>query len=161
ERHLYRVGQLGRIWQELDCSNPSCAILHEFQVNARMGRRMLYDLLKSPGDIFGIGERQMWLISASVISTHPFSELASGEQSVWLNHCSFPMHSFGLNGIEPRALFRQEKGQDTHTFACLLHVPIMLTNPVPNQFTDVHRYNSLSRQQGYQPAPLSTSLHPS
>jgi hypothetical protein len=49
ERHLYRVRQLGHIWQELDCSNPSCAILHEFQVNALTGRRMLYDLLESPG----------------------------------------------------------------------------------------------------------------
>ena len=48
ERHLYRVSQLGHIWQGLNCSNPSCAILHEFQVNALMGGRMLYDLVKSP-----------------------------------------------------------------------------------------------------------------
>src|SRR5947209_3865717 len=34
ERHLYRVGQLGRIWRGLNCSNPSCAILRRFQVNA-------------------------------------------------------------------------------------------------------------------------------
>src|SRR5437868_796023 len=34
ERHLYRVGQLGRIWQGLSCPNPSCAILRRFQVNA-------------------------------------------------------------------------------------------------------------------------------
>src|SRR5947209_2652990 len=34
ERHLYRVGQLGRIGQELNCSNPSCAILRRFQVKA-------------------------------------------------------------------------------------------------------------------------------
>jgi hypothetical protein len=48
ERHLYRVGQLGRIWQGLDCSNPGCAILRRFQVNALVGGRMLYDLLRSP-----------------------------------------------------------------------------------------------------------------
>jgi len=34
EGHLYRVGQLDRIWQELNCSNPSCAILRRFQVKA-------------------------------------------------------------------------------------------------------------------------------
>jgi len=35
ERYLYRVGQLGRIGQGLNCSNLSCAILRRFQVNAQ------------------------------------------------------------------------------------------------------------------------------
>src|SRR5205823_3964858 len=77
----------------------------------------------------------MRLISSSIVSADPFSELLSRQQSIVLSHIAFTVNPFGLNRVEPGALRRQEKGQDTHTLACLLDLQIMLANPGANGLT--------------------------
>ena len=36
-KYLNRVGQLGRLWQELDCSNPSCVVMKPTDVKETHG----------------------------------------------------------------------------------------------------------------------------
>ena len=41
------------------------------------------------------------------VSADPFSQLASRQQFIVLNHVALGMHPFGFNGIEPGTLRRQ------------------------------------------------------
>ncbi len=56
----------------------------------------------------------MWLRGTAIVGTDPFGKLASGEQSIRLNHCPFPVDPFGFNRVEPRALFGQQQGQNRY-----------------------------------------------
>lgn len=79
----------------------------------------------------------MWFIRASVVGPNAFSKLTSGEQSVGFNNRPFPMDPFGFNGIEPRALLGQQKGQETHAFVRLLHLPVVFSDPGAHLFANM------------------------
>src|SRR5258706_3730212 len=82
-------------------------------------------------DLFG--NDKMRFVRTSKVGTDPFSKLLSSKQSIVLNRIAFAMHPFGLNRIEPGALRGQQEGQDTHPFACLLHLLIVFSDPGADQ----------------------------
>src|SRR5579859_1692894 len=78
-------------------------------------------------DLFGNDE--MRLIGRSVVSADTLGQLFGGKQSVGFDHVALAVDPFGFNRVEPGALRRQQKGQDTHASPIQLDLPIVLTNP--------------------------------
>ncbi len=71
----------------------------------------------------------MRFIRTAKVSTDPFSQLASGQQPVVLDHVALGMHPLGFNGIEPGALCRQQERQNAHALAGLLDLLVVLADP--------------------------------
>src|SRR6266536_3156942 len=78
-------------------------------------------------DLFG--NNQMRFIGTSKVSTDALGQLFGGKQPIVLNHVAFAMDPFRLNRVEPGALRRQQKGQDTHARARLLDLLVVVANP--------------------------------
>src|SRR4029453_10110204 len=68
--------------------------------------------------LFGNGE--MRFIRTPIIGIHTIPHFLCAEQPVWLDDRPFPMHPFGLNGIQPGAFARQATRQDTYPLPLLL-----------------------------------------
>ncbi len=77
----------------------------------------------------------MRYIGSSIVSTHTPSQLFGGKPPIGFDHITLAVDPFGLNGIEPRALRRQQKRQDPHAFAHLLDLRVVLTKPGANRLT--------------------------
>src|SRR5436305_1603978 len=77
----------------------------------------------------------MRLISSSIVSADTLGQLFGSKQAVGLGHVALAVNPFRLNRVQPGALCRQEKGQNTHACACLLDLQVMLTNPGANGLT--------------------------
>jgi hypothetical protein len=67
-------------------------------------------------------------MGTSKVSTDPFSQLVSRKQPIRLDHIAFSVDPFGLNRVEPGALRRQQERQDTHAFARLLDLLVVLSS---------------------------------
>ena len=63
------------------------------------------------------------------MGTNALGQLLGSKQALRFDDGLFPMHPLGLNGIEPGTLSGQQEGQDTHPFACLLHLLIVFSDP--------------------------------
>ena|SRR5690349_24412449 len=72
-------------------------------------------------------------IRAAKIVADPLSQLSSRKQAVVFDNMAFAMNPFRLNGVKPGALCGQEERQDTHPFARLLGLLIVLTNEGAHQ----------------------------
>src|SRR6266568_1922142 len=81
----------------------------------------------------------MRLIRSSIISTDTLGQLFRGKQAIGLDDVPLAVDPFGLNRVEPGALRRQQKGQDTHACARLLDVLVVLANPGANGLALVPR----------------------
>jgi len=79
----------------------------------------------------------MRFISTSKVGTDPFSQLLGSEQAIVLTDVAFAMHPFGLNRIEPGTLRGQQERQDAHTFAGLLDLLVVFSDPAANGLTFV------------------------
>jgi hypothetical protein len=77
----------------------------------------------------------MRFIGTAKVSTDALGQVLGGKQAIVLNHVAFAMHPFGLNWVEPRALRRQQEGQDPHAAARLLDLLVVLANPGANGLT--------------------------
>src|SRR5579872_2384948 len=81
------------------------------------------------------GNEEMRLIRRSIISTDTLGQLLSGKQAIGLDHIALAVDPLGLNRVEPRALRRQQKRQNTHACVRLLDLVIVLANPGANGLT--------------------------
>ena len=79
----------------------------------------------------------MRFISTSVVGTNALSELASGKQSIPLDDLALAVDPLGLNGIEPGTFGGQVQGQDANTFAQLLDLLVVCSDPLLDLFGDV------------------------
>ncbi len=71
------------------------------------------------------------------MSTNAFSQLLSREQAIWFDYRLLGMNPPRLDGVEPRALGRQEVRQDANAFARLFGLLVVLSKPTPNHFADM------------------------
>ena len=72
-------------------------------------------------------------------SADPVCQFLCGQSPTRLDHVAFAMDPLRLNRVQPRALGRQETGQDTDSLSTALDVPVVLADPVPHLVTDVPR----------------------
>src|SRR5438874_11859623 len=63
------------------------------------------------------------------VSTDPLGKLVSRKQPIGFNDGTLAMHPFGLDGIEPGTLRREQQGQDPHAFALPFDLLVMLPYP--------------------------------
>src|SRR5512135_1157248 len=71
----------------------------------------------------------MRFIGTPKVGTNALGQLLGRKQAVRFDDGLFSMHPLGLNGVEPRTLCGQQAGQDTHSFACLFPLLIVLPDP--------------------------------
>jgi hypothetical protein len=71
----------------------------------------------------------MRFIRTTKVGTDPLRQLTSRKQAIKFHDVALGMDPFGFNRVEPRALGRQQKGQDTDAFALLLDLSVVSTNP--------------------------------
>jgi hypothetical protein len=64
----------------------------------------------------------MSFIRTPIISIDTLHDLLRTEQPLRFDDRPFPMHPFGLNGIQPGAFTRQPAGQDAYPLPSLLDV---------------------------------------
>jgi hypothetical protein len=81
----------------------------------------------------------MSLIGSTVVSTDTLSQLFGRKPPIRLDHVAFAMDPFRLNRVKPGALRWQQEGQDTHTYARLRDLLVVLANPGANNLTLVPR----------------------
>src|SRR5450755_1193542 len=81
------------------------------------------------------GNDEMRFIGSSIVGTHTLGQVFGSQQAVGLDHVALAVNPFGLNGVEPGALRRQQTWQDTHALPCLFDLPVVLTNPGANRLT--------------------------
>jgi hypothetical protein len=81
----------------------------------------------------------MSFLSTSIVGIDTIHDFLRTEQPVWFDNRPFPMHPFGLNGIQPGAFTRQSAGQDAYPLPGLLDVVIVLPQPGPHLVAEVPR----------------------
>ncbi len=96
----------------------------------------------------------MSFIGASKVGTHPFSQLASGQQPITFHDIAFGMDPFWLDGIEPGAFGGQKQGENAYAFVFLLDQTVMLPYPGPHDLA--HMKGSVIPDQ--QPRGLADRL---
>lgn len=63
------------------------------------------------------------------MSTNAFSQLLSREQTIGFHNSLLGMHPLRLDGVEPGTFGGQKEGQNPNSFALLLDLAVVLTNP--------------------------------
>jgi hypothetical protein len=81
------------------------------------------------------GNREMRLIRTAKVGTDALGKLRGRKQAVGLHNIAFGMDPFGLDWIEPGTLLGQKQGENAHSFALLLDLLIVPTNPGAHLFT--------------------------
>ena len=71
------------------------------------------------------------------MSTNAFSQKLRREQTIGFHNSLFGMHPLRLDGVEPGTFGGQKAGQNPNSFAHLLDLAVMLTNPGTYLFTDM------------------------
>src|SRR6266487_1872912 len=99
------------------------------------------------------GNRKMSFIRAPKVRTNSLGQLLGGKQAILLDHIAFGMNPLRLNRIEPGTFGRQKKGQNTHPFALLLDLLVVLSDPGLHQLAHV-KGGIIPNQQ-----PVGLALH--
>src|SRR5215510_11931629 len=94
---------------------------------------LLCDPSAESSDLFWHGQMRFLLTTIIGIDTH--CEFVSAQQAVRLRHGALAMHPFRFDGVEPRTFTGQLTDHDADTHGALLHLPIVLANPVPHGVT--------------------------
>jgi hypothetical protein len=63
------------------------------------------------------------------MNTNAFSQLFGGKQAIGFHNSLLGMHPLGLDWVEPGTFRWQKERQDTHPFALLLDLTVMLSDP--------------------------------
>src|SRR5215210_3698134 len=71
--------------------------------------------------------------------THSVGEFVGAEQAVELHDPSLPMNPLRLNGVQPRALLREEAAHDPHPLAAPFDPQVVPSEPSPDLFGDMPR----------------------
>ena len=64
--------------------------------------------------------------------TDSVGEFISTQQPIGLDHLALAVYPFGLDGVQPRTLFRQKAAYDPHSAAALLNLTVMSSEPPSN-----------------------------
>src|ERR1041384_6163210 len=78
------------------------------------------------------GNDPMLFLSTSIIGIDALHDLLRTEQPIRFNERPFPMHPFGVNGIQPGAFAWQTARQDAHTLPGLLDEASVQPPPRPH-----------------------------
>src|SRR3712207_4872862 len=62
----------------------------------------------------------------------PLGQLVGTEQTRGLDHLAFAVNPFGLDCVEPRALFGHQTGDDPHSTTTLFDSSVVRTDPAPD-----------------------------
>src|SRR5215218_4246373 len=86
-----------------------------------------------------LGDGKMIVMRTTERPTHPVGEFVRAEQAVKLHDPSLPMNPLRLNGVQPRALLREEATHDPHPLAAPFDPPVVPSEPSPDLFGDMPR----------------------
>jgi hypothetical protein len=68
---------------------------------------------------------------------HPVGQFVGAQYSIELHDLALAMNPFGLDGVQPRTLLRQQATDDPHPTAALLHFSVVFAQPSSDLPADV------------------------